>query len=291
MVKDKVGARLPEAKVCLVSDPSKCVTSGHTGALRFTVEEPINIRSLAHFAGPKAEWKQGRLLLTSATRIPARIAWMDGMGRALSPARSMELVSGATAVVPPASARGLAFLRVDLPARGPWPMPFPAPPRSRSTETCPRPRIPSRTWWRPWPSDLASAGCADPAAGLPSDAWRKQTLAITDKEWQDRTEFEACTGDIFMALVRVQMGGDTASTVIKNTCKEGAVKDKAGDIAALTYGLKCDSIAVEVKFKGKTCLGTKYFGPGRECPDNFMLPFMACLAGMGFAGPGREGSL
>lgn len=50
-------------------------------------------------------------------------------------------------------------------------------------------------------------------------------------------------------------------------------------------------MAVTVRFKGRTCEGTRYFGPEQECPDTFMQPFMACLAGMGFAGPEREGAL
>jgi hypothetical protein len=65
IIQDKLGAGLPEAKVCLVSDPSKCATSGPTGAFRFTTEEPINVKSRAEAAGPKAEWRQGRLHLVA----------------------------------------------------------------------------------------------------------------------------------------------------------------------------------------------------------------------------------
>lgn len=138
------------------------------------------------------------------------------------------------------------------------------------------------------PADVGPAACRERTHSGLRDHHFRSRVEITETQAVQKDEIEMCTGDLFMALVRFHMGGDSASTVVKNTCKAGTLKDKAGNPVDLTYGKKGDSLTVEVAYKGATCKGSRHFGEPKDCPDNFMGPFMACLATLGFQGPGRQ---
>lgn len=117
-VLNKVGEPISGAKVCIVAEPTKCVSSNGKG--EFAINSSNAIRDIASARGAiTLDWKNGSLSLHSPTSTVARMQWLAADGRRPLAIQDLNLESGRTILPLPAGLpnSGVIFLRLTTPDR------------------------------------------------------------------------------------------------------------------------------------------------------------------------------
>lgn len=111
---DKLKAPIPQAEVCLKSNPSRCASSDAEG--RFHITDGVSAGFKPSRTPVTLELKGGRMVLTVPAATTARIVWHDASGRSLAPARTAGLAAGRNLLdLPAPRPGGLRLLRVSMP--------------------------------------------------------------------------------------------------------------------------------------------------------------------------------
>lgn len=114
----KSGARIPDAKVCVKSDTTQCVTTDQMGA--FHISTSIAVRESDPRTPPfTLELRNGILSLDAPSAGEAEVEWAGPGGRALSPVQGLRLARGRNALAVPKGLpeNGICFLRLRASGR------------------------------------------------------------------------------------------------------------------------------------------------------------------------------
>ncbi|MDB5104261.1 MAG: hypothetical protein JWP91_1950 [Fibrobacteres bacterium] len=120
-VLSKLGDPIPGAKVCIKSDPTKCVTTDAQGAFRIA-SGAIGIRKPAPSSVPdgaayRMDFRNGILFLDAPAASGARLEWTAASGRTLFAATDVKLARGRNALALPRGLpeNGICFIRLQTP--------------------------------------------------------------------------------------------------------------------------------------------------------------------------------
>lgn len=112
-VLDKIGDPIPQAKVCVKSEPDKCVTTGAQG--EFHITSSIGVRKSSPRSAPYVmDYRRGVLTLEAPAPIRARLEWTGPGGRILFAATDLSLSRGLNVLSLPAGLpeNGICFIRL-----------------------------------------------------------------------------------------------------------------------------------------------------------------------------------
>ena len=115
-VRNKMGAPISGAQVCIKSDPTSCVTTGVTGL--FSIVKTIAIRNPGQgFSGFSMAHRGASLIVNSPAAVTARLEWLSGDGRRIWSGSEVKLAAGANSFALPAGLphAGLCILRLSTP--------------------------------------------------------------------------------------------------------------------------------------------------------------------------------
>ncbi|MDQ3000684.1 MAG: carboxypeptidase-like regulatory domain-containing protein [Fibrobacterota bacterium] len=110
---DKIGDPVPQAKVCAIADPGKCVNTDAQGEFHLT--SGIAVRKSAPRSAPYImDYRRGTLTLEAPAPTKARLEWTGPGGRVLFAATDLSLSRGLNVLSIPAGLpeNGICFIRL-----------------------------------------------------------------------------------------------------------------------------------------------------------------------------------
>lgn len=140
------------------------------------------------------------------------------------------------------------------------------------------------------PQDLRPAACKDiiPASSLPPTVKARYVIGETEQTLE--VSSEVCPPDYQLPLIAVYLLTDTTIELSRNTCRQLAFKNRAGEEATITYSRRGpDSLASVFAYKGAACTGVENMregdGVALDCSGNDPLfSFLECVAATAYFG-------